>query len=563
MELSPLLIFWLLVAGAVVVTAVTHFRPQFRQRTIVWETAVALLAVTWLVWYLIGRQLPLTSSSSTSPLMVVWLLDELGWQLSGVWLLLVTAVVVASGQVGESASGQVGRLANLQLANLQLANLQLANLQLANLQLANLQLANLLLAAAGLIPLLAGNLAALLLAVTLLIGVWSAVLWLSEPFIREDATRLLPRAAWLMLSLLFVWLAAAFSPDLNSLAMAGWPRLAASSILVAALLLLGYWPFHGWRAMNWQLPAGMAALLHAAPALIGLALLARLVTGSNVGMGYSMGYSLFLTLFGLLGVFVGVRRAWSDRSPLALAGAVGLVQASLAGLALVWVGPEVAVGEARVLVLAVGLGFFIGQGLTRINTDFSFLTSLTRTGLFLALAGLSGLPLLAGFAGRAGLYGAWLRDGRFVLVLVAALLQMLLVTAVAASGQVTSGKLQVASDKAKLDSRHLLAAFLLLAGGLISFRGLAGVSIGVWLALLLPFGGGLALAYFVGEAEELNQVIRRAFVVDLPLDGVKRTVRAVGNWLETAVQDAVTIWEGEGGLLWLLALLIGLLVIGH
>lgn len=533
MELSPLLIFWLLVAGAVVVTAVTHFRPQFRQRTIAWETAVGLLAVTWLVWYLIGRQLPLTSSSSTSPLMVVWQLDELGWQLSGVWLLLVTAVQIgelASWRVGELAGGQGGRLANSLLANL-------------------------LLAAAGLIPLLAGNLAVLLLAVTLLIGVWSAVLWLVEPSIRDDVTRLLPRAAWLMLSLLFIWLAAAFSPDLNSLAMAGWPRLAASSILAAALLLLGYWPFHGWRAMNWQLPAGMAALLHAAPALIGLALLARLVTGSDGRMGY---YSLFLTLFGLLGAFAGVRRAWSDGSPLALAGAVALVQASLAGLALVWVGPEVAVGEARVLVLAAGL-IFMGHGLTRIDTD---LRILGRIGLILALAGLSGLPLLAGFAGRAGLYGAWLRDGRFVLVLVTALLQMLLVTAVAASGQVTSGKLQVASDKAKLDSRHLLAAFLILAGGLISFRGLAGTPVGVWLALLLPFGGGLALAYFTGEAEELNEVIRRAFVVDLPLDGVKRTVRAVGNWLETAVQDAVTIWEGEGGLLWLLALLIGLLVIG-
>ncbi len=35
------------------------------------------------------------------------------------------------------------------------------------------------------------------------------------------------------------------------------------------------------------------------------------------------------------------------------------------------------------------------------------------------------------------------------------------------------------------------------------------------------------------------------------------------GWGETAVQDAATIWEGEGGLLWLLALLIGLLVAGN
>jgi hypothetical protein len=48
----------------------------------------------------------------------------------------------------------------------------------------------------------------------------------------------------------------------------------------------------------------------------------------------------------------------------------------------------------------------------------------------------------------------------------------------------------------------------------------------------------------------------------LPLDGVRRGVGSFVGWLETAVQDAATIWEGEGGLLWLLALLIGLLVVG-
>ena len=88
------------------------------------------------------------------------------------------------------------------------------------------------------------------------------------------------------------------------------------------------------------------------------------------------------------------------------------------------------------------------------------------------------------------------------------------------------------------------------------------MSIGVWLAILLPFGGGLALAYFVGEAAELRQVLNRAFVVDLPLDNLKSKAKALLGWGETAVQDAATIWEGEGGLLWLLALLIGLLVSG-
>lgn len=522
MELSPLLMVWLLLASVAVVTAVAHWRSRWGQRDIAWETAVILLALIWLIWYWLGQRLPLTHSAATSPLTITWQLDEMGWRLSGVWLLLVTAVQAASGQrqvVSDNAD-------------------------------TTLPLAYLLLAAAGLLPLLAGNLAALLLVLALLIGMWSAALWLLEPAIRENANRLLPHATWLMLSLLFLWLAAAFSPDLASLTMIGWPRMAASPVLVAALLLLGYWPFHDWRAFDWQLPTGMMILLLAAPALAGLSLLARLMTGSDVGLGYS----LFLTLFGMLGLFMGVRRAWGAESPVALAAAVALVQANLAGLALVWVGPAVAAGEARLLVLAVGL-VFIGYRLTQINTDFRWLG---RIGLLVALAGVSGMPLLAGFAGRTGLYAAWLGDGRFILVLVAALLQMLLVTAVA----VAAGRWQMAAGEDVITARYSLLAALLLSGGLISFRGLAGVSIGVWLAVLLPFAGGLALAYFMREAAELNQIIRRAFVVDLPVERMRERVGWWGSWLETAVQDAATIWEGEGGLLWLLALLIGLLVAG-
>ena len=156
------------------------------------------------------------------------------------------------------------------------------------------------------------------------------------------------------------------------------------------------------------------------------------------------------------------------------------------------------------------------------------------------------------------MYAAWLADGRFILVLVAALLQMLLVTAVA----LAIDSWQLAAGRDLHATRYTLPATLLLLVGLVSFNGLSGVSIWVWLAILLPFGGGLALAYFVGEAAELRQVLRRAFVVDLPLDNLKSRLKVYLGWGETAVQDAVTIWEGEGGLLWLLALLVGLLVAG-
>ena len=462
MALSPLLIFGLLLAGGVATTAVSHFRPRWA-----WGTAVGVLAMVWLAWFLLGRRLPLLATSdSASPLTFVWQWDEMGWQLSGVWLLLVTAVQVASDKwrVTSEEGGP-----------------------------ANSPLPYLLLAVAGLLPLLAGNLATSLVATTLLIGVWSVVLWLVEPVIHNNVARLLPRAIWLMLSLLFIWLASAFAPDKNSLVMATWPRMATSSVLTAALLLMGFWPFYGWRSDDWRLPPALAALVHAAPTLAGLFLLVRLVSSSDVGMGYS----LFLTAFGLLGLLVGLRRAWSDQTPGRMAAALLLAQVNLAGLALVWVGAVVAVTEARALILVGGILFLADTG-GRVPGLGAFVGKVLRlVGPVTALATLAGLPLLTGFAGRAGLYTAWWASGRYVLLLAAALLHIPLVTAVGWHF-LDRPTLVEEDDSAAGSHRSLvhLAGELILAAGLLSTSGLAGVTGAAWLALLLPLGGRRLVVLF-------------------------------------------------------------------
>lgn len=537
MEISPLLVFWLLLVGAALVTAIARYFPRYLR-----ESAVVVLAVTWVLWWLAGRALPdIIITNSSSPFSLVWRLDLMSWQMIGVWLLLVTAVQVVNGvwPIGEGGMARgVGDPTNPQPVYLQPAYT--------------------LLAAAGLLPLLAGNLAAVLLSTTFLIGVWSGTLWLADPRIHKDITRLLPQAVWLMLSLLFVWLAAAFEPAAGDLEMSRWPRMATSSVLTAALLLIGYWPFHSWRRDDWSSQPGLLALIHAAPALAGIYLLVQLVQSSDV----SIGYSLFLTTFGLVGLLVAVRRVWVNAAPNRQTAALALAQASLAGLALVWTSGQAAVTEARVLVLALGIFFLaerrMGQGFARIESGL--IDALTKVVSFIALGGLAGLPLLAGFAGRSALYAAWLEDGRLVLVLVASLVQVLIVTAV------TGRLLKVAPADSQLGESELniggLIGIGLLAISLISFKGLTNTPFVVWLAILSPFFIGIFLANYVRAVDDFGAIIRRAFNLDLPTAAMLRRVKEAVAWLETAVRDAAALLEGEGGLIWLLALLIVFLVAG-
>jgi hypothetical protein len=534
MDISPLLVFWLLLVGAALVTAVARYSPRYLR-----ESAAVVLVVSWSLWWLAGRSLPdIIVGDSSSPLSLVWQLDLMSWQMIGTWLLLVTAVgIFRGGQLAGTGPMAIGR---------------------TDIADRNRLLLIFLLAAAGLLPLLAGNLAAVLLSLTLLIGVWSGVLWFAEPEIHKDITRLLPQAVWLMLSLLFVWLAAAFAPAAGDLEMSGWPRLATSSVLTAAMLLLGYWPFNSWRRDDWSIPSDLLALIHAVPALAGIYLLAQLVRSSDV----SIGYILFLTAFGLVGLLVGVRRVWTNPMPKQQAAALALAQASLSGLALVWTSGGDAAAEARVLVLAVGIFFLaerrMGPELAGIETKL--VGSFPKVASFIALGALAGLPLLGGFAGRSALYAAWLDNGRLVLILVASLLQLLLVTAVAVH-LFRARSAEVHSGEAKLTVGGLVALGLLTIS-LISFNGLNSAPLLVWLAVLFPFFIGILVAYYVRAADDFGAIIRRAFSVDLPTIAILRRGREIVGWLETAVRDAAALLEGEGGLIWLLALLIVFLVAG-
>ncbi|VAW29742.1 hypothetical protein MNBD_CHLOROFLEXI01-999, partial [hydrothermal vent metagenome] len=93
MEIS-LLIFWLLLLGAVVSTVLLRLRPAA-----VWLTAVGTTSLTLLIWLILRPQIPFEATFfrwSASRFLPdwTWRIDATAWALTAWLLLLVTAVLL-------------------------------------------------------------------------------------------------------------------------------------------------------------------------------------------------------------------------------------------------------------------------------------------------------------------------------------------------------------------------------------------------------------------------------------------------------------------------------------
>lgn len=121
----------------------------------------------------------------------------------------------------------------------------------------------------------------------------------------------------------------------------------------------------------------------------------------------SPGVSLLLTVLSLIGFFRGVQFAWNRlHLPSYAVTALLLAQSHLLLLAAIWVGATGVLAELRGLLLAGAALYLLVQ---QPNTH-----KFVRLGVgSVTLAALAGVPLTATFAGRAGLYTAWLADGRW------------------------------------------------------------------------------------------------------------------------------------------------------
>jgi hypothetical protein len=586
------LLFCLLVAGATTLAILAYFSPHLiRERAAGDGAGIVAGTLAVLTWLAMRPRLPLAVTLSEWPEAALlppwnWRVDAMTWHVTGVVLLLtLAALLVASGKRQAAGNGEQYRLSTRTLP------------PAAYL---------FLLAAATLAALWADSLAGMLAGWMLLAVVWAATLWLAGDY-RANVASWLLRVGWLLASLFALWLGAAGEPGVASPPTNSWPATATTALLLAASLQMGVWPLSAWRPLdNNQLAPAAAAMIHVLPTVAGAGLLARLMAGGSVNMAYT----LLLTAWALLGCLRGVRLAWAHlQEPAGMAAALALVQTSIILLAGVWAGPAAVIAEVRVLVLAVGMLFLVdGRPVTR--------TKWWRAiGPMVAVAALAGLPFTAGFAGRAALYDAWLANDRFVLVLVAALLHVPLVAAVlvllwprskvarsgdrpqpgaevARSGERPErGGVDSAEDRflggPRNDSDKWLeergdrflggprndsvgdrvagtagkaivyeAGLLLAALGLLSPGGLGQADPVTWLALGAAAAAGFALSRFIGEVREARAALRQAFTVNLPLEAIVVTLRRLGQGMKAVLGEAVLILEGEGGLLWLLVLVV-------
>lgn len=502
MEIFPLL-FWLLLLGAAACVILLRFRPAW-----VWPTAVSLLGLTLLTWLILRSQLPLQATFlawSTGGFLPdwIWRVDDTGWGLT-VWLLLLTTAVSLRPLLQKTKP----------------------------FDKPTAPASILLLTAAALSAIWSDSFTGLLAGLTLLLAGWLALLWLAG----ERSNTFLIKGSFLLLGL-----------------MLAWPIGSSRTALLAAALLLNVWPLPLWQPRTSEVGSAITTLAPLLPPLGGALLLLRLVPVAQL----SPGISLLLTVLGLVGVMRGVQLAWNRlHLPGYAVTALLLAQSHLLLLAAIWVGVAGAAAELRVLLLAGGTLYLL---VTQPGTPGWL--RLPVGGV--AVASLAGLPLTAGFASRSGLYAIWVADGRWALVLALALLHLPLI--MAGVWLLLAKSTEVAETENHMPQSRLHEVLPALpALGLFSVSNVlwGNVPLLAWVAILGAAVVGVALPRFVGEAQDVRLTLRQALGTDRLAVGKLPTLKQLGLGVQTAVNDAADILDGDSGLLWLLLLAVIIILVG-
>lgn len=501
MEIFQLL-FWLLLLGAATCVALLRFRPAWT-----WPTAVGLLGLGLLIWLVLRTQLPLQatflgwSSSGILPDWT-WRVDLPDWGMT-LWVLLLGTAVALRTFLQPEGTNRPTTPASL-----------------------------LLLVAASLSVIWSDGFTGLLAGTTLLLASWLVTLWLAG----ERGTGFLFKGAVLLVGLLL-----------------SWPIGSSRTALLGAALLLNIWPLPLWQPKNVTTGTAVTTLTPLIPPLAGGMLLIRLLPVAQL----SPAISLLLTVLALVGFMHGLQLAWNRlHLPGYAVTALLLAQSHLLLLAAIWVGQPGVAAELRVLLLAGGALYLL---VTQPSTNRWLRLAVGGV----ALAALAGLPLTAGFASRAGLYAIWLADGRWALVLVLALLHVPLVmagvwllrdeTAVAAPSEPRAWRNWLREGLPLLPALGLLSVSNIIWGN---------VPLLAWAALLLAVAAGAVLPRLVGDAQQVRATLRQALGNERPFAAKLPSLKQVGLGVQTAVNDAADILDGDSGLLWLLLLAVIIILAG-
>jgi hypothetical protein len=516
-----------LLGGSVVSILLARQRSRFSA-----DSAAVTAVLALIVWLFAGRNVPLSApetASQTNSGIAVWRfsVNESVWWISFSILLLLAASLVI--MIAASRYYHQGTQTSLR-----------ANLAPS---------ASLWIAIAVLLSLWAVTLPAVATGWTLIAGSWALLVWSARKDQQARAGIIVQTSA-MLLSLLFFGLAAASQPDLIDLASRpeSWSDQARVWAMLAAVVQLGAFPFHWWRPVGGNYVVGTAALVAIAPSVAGAQFLARLASNDADAGGV---FTLLLTAFGLLGIIYGVGISWSNSDKrLATIGAITFSQISLILLAGAWSSSAAVTMLTQVLVLAVG-GLFLGISWP------GRLSQLYKFSMWIGVAALAGVPFTAGFLGISSLYGSLISDSRFVLALVTALLMMpVLAAAILQVWEV--GKKKQPLDLPILGQVTVIFAFSLPAIGLIilpvSLDG--GGEVMSWILIFATILGAAAISWYTLKVPDVRAALKGAFHINLPVQVVKRIFGSVPAGANEVIRETAAILEGEGGMLWLLLLVV-------
>jgi len=419
----------------------------------------------------------------------------------------------------------------------------------------------LLVASASLLVGLADSLVSAWLSITVLVGVWTMLL-LTHLADDEGFGEILARAGLLAASIPLIGLAVVEHVVnggnlVNGLGPESWLGAGHGWIVLAALLLMGVFPLYSWRPKEAVLRSQLSGLVRLVPTLAGLSLLTR-VSGPAAE---NQTFVALVTILGLLGLVVAAMQAWARVSDLSsLRAIVTLALVSQSVLVSVWVGQPGVIAAARVLIFAslvMYLGRYLPARLEGMRTVLGWL----------AAAAIAMLPGTAAFATGWMLVDSWIVHGQWLLLVGWFFAVVLLYSAVvhgliarSREGVATTGQKEGAGSRQRISATSLLAAagVTMLVLGLLAVPQLPS-SQTQWLAaalLLLAPTLGVALGWLVKAVPDPRSVFRASIVPSMPSLGILRGTYNGIRQLFNGLRELAAILEGEGGMLWLILLVV-------
>jgi hypothetical protein len=515
-----------LMAGAGITAYTAHREHKYSNLT-----GAAIILGILILWVIAGRQLPLQLESKVNPAILSppsWNLyvDEATWQLTLVTILLAAGVILAI-DIRNRVFGPINESHHIKAQTTPLIFLLLA---------------------ATILALWSNSLITLIQSWALFIITWS----LFYGFISSDPGKwrtILTRSCALSISLIFLWLAnASNSGSAGSVSdIQEWTSESSYWALMASSGFLGLILLHWWRPLESSLPAALDSIIHLLPTICGGWLFIQV----SAGMGHDSTSRLIITVLSLIGLLTGATLAWANvKQPRRLPPYLTLSFVNMVALAAVWLDSEAAAAELRISLLALG-GLFLFSSWSEHSSRWERIIS---TIFVIALAG---LPLTIGFHGRVSLYQTWLEGGQLLLALVVSLILLALLGA----ALLIVLRRDISINGASLQNvGHLeySARLLLLAFGLIGFNGLEQFpkSIVSLLFILIPALGGYLLSRQSVQAYELQQTVGIALHFDLPRRQITEYLSVILSNIESIIREGAAILEGEGGMLWLLIIII-------